>query len=104
MGREMEAASRDPIKVHVRFFAAPREALGQDRIETEIPTGTTVGELLDLLAEEHPVLQSYLRFVSVAVNRAYVGMGTELGDGDEVACLPPVGGGSSGNAPNEEVG
>ena len=81
------------IRIRVRFFAAPREALGVGEIEREIPAGTTVGELVELLTEEYPVLRAYTRFISVAVNRAYVGMQTELQDGDEVACLPPVGGG-----------
>jgi molybdopterin synthase sulfur carrier subunit len=81
------------IGVRVKFFAAPREALGIGEIEMGIPPGTTVGELIGLLTEEYPTLRSHTRFVSVAVNRAYVGMQTELHDGDEVACLPPVGGG-----------
>ncbi|RLC92437.1 MAG: hypothetical protein DRI79_00580 [Chloroflexi bacterium] len=81
------------ITVRVRFFAAPREALGTGEIEMEIPAGTTVGELMGLLMERYPALRPYTRFISVAVNRAYVGMQTELRDGDEVACLPPVGGG-----------
>lgn len=81
------------VRVRVRFFAAPREALGQGELEREVPAGTTVGELLGLLTEEYPLLHTYTRFLSVAVNRAYVGMQTVLRDGDEVACLPPVGGG-----------
>jgi molybdopterin converting factor subunit 1 len=81
------------IKVTVRFFAAPREAIGKAEIAKEIPAGTTVGELIDGLTEEYPVLRAYTRFISVAVNRAYVGMQTQLQDGDEIACLPPVGGG-----------
>ena len=81
------------IRVRVKFFAAPREAIGTGEIERELPAGSTVGELIDLLTEEYPVLRAYTRFISVAVNRAYVGMQTELHDGDEVACLPPVGGG-----------
>ena len=81
------------IRVRVRFFAAPREVLGTGEIEMEVPAGMMVGGLMDLLTEEYPALRPYTRFVSVAVNRAYVGMQTELRDGDEVACLPPVGGG-----------
>jgi len=88
-----EAMNNEQIRVRVRFFAAPREALGMGEIEIELPAGATVGELIDLLTEEYPVLRSYTRFISVAVNRAYVGMQTKLHDGDEVACLPPVGGG-----------
>jgi cyclic pyranopterin phosphate synthase len=81
------------VRVKVRFFAAPREALGTGEIGIELPAGTTVGELIGRLTAEHPVLRPYTRFISVAVNRAYVGMQTKLHDGDEVACLPPVGGG-----------
>lgn len=83
----------EQIRVRVKFFAAPREALGTGEMEMDIPAGTTVDELISILTEKHPVLRSYTRFVNVAVNRAYVGMQTTLHDGDVVACLPPVGGG-----------
>ena len=81
------------MKVRVKFFAAPREALGTSEIELEIPAGTAVAGLIDLLREKDPDLRTYTRFLSIAVNRAYVGMQTVLQDGDVVACLPPVGGG-----------
>ncbi len=81
------------MQLTVRFFAAPREALETDEIELEVPSGSTVEDLIDILRRRYPVLASYTRFLNVAVNRAYVGMHTELHDGDEVACLPPVGGG-----------
>lgn len=84
---------RSRIRVRVRFFAAPKEALGTDEIALELPAGSTVSDLIDVLRDEHPVLDAYTRFLNVAVNRAYVGMKTELHEGDEVACLPPVGGG-----------
>jgi molybdopterin converting factor subunit 1 len=85
--------NKDEITVRVKFFAAPREALGAQEIELTVPRGATVEQLIRSLTETHPVLRAYTRFLSVAVNRAYVGMQTELHDGDEVACLPPVGGG-----------
>ena len=81
------------IAVRIKFFAAPREAIGTGEIEKEVPAGSTVGELIELLTKEYPGLRPYTRFISVAVNRAYVSMQTELHDGDEIACLPPVGGG-----------
>lgn len=81
------------IRVKVKFFAAPREALGFDEIEIGVPSATTTGELIDRLTEQYPVLRPYARFINVAVNRAYVGTQTELQDGDEVAFVPPVGGG-----------
>lgn len=81
------------MKVKVRFLAVPPGTLRQSRMEVETEPGTTVGQLIQILAEEHPVLRSYTRFVSATVNRAYVGMQTELHDGDEVVYSPPVGGG-----------
>lgn len=81
------------MKVKVRFLAVPPGALERTRMEVEVPRGTTVGELINMLAEEYPVLRSYSRFVSAAVNRTIVGMQTELQDGDEVLYSPPVGGG-----------
>jgi molybdopterin synthase sulfur carrier subunit len=81
------------IHLKVKFFAAPREALGTDEVVLDMPAGSTVKDLIDTLRRRHPVLNRYTRFLSVAVNRAYVGMQTELHEGDEVACLPPVGGG-----------
>jgi molybdopterin converting factor subunit 1 len=85
--------SDDQIRVKVKFFAGPREALGMGEIEMMVPKGTRVSDLIERLVDEYPVLASYARFLNVAVNRAYVSMQRELHDGDEVACLPPVGGG-----------
>jgi molybdopterin converting factor subunit 1 len=81
------------ISVTVRVFAAPREALGTGELDLELAHGATVQDVIEYLVSLHPLLRAYTRFLSVAVNRSYVGMQTELCDGDEVALLPPVGGG-----------
>jgi molybdopterin converting factor subunit 1 len=81
------------MNVQVKFFAAPREALDESEIEIAIPERTTAAELIDLLIERYPVLRVHTRFLNVAVNKTYVSMQTELHDGDEIALLPPVGGG-----------
>ena len=90
--RAGESANQQ-ISIKVRFFAAPREALGKGEMEVTLPAGSTAADLIEHLKQEYPVLRAYTRFLSVAVNKAYVGWETELHDGDEVACLPPVGGG-----------
>jgi molybdopterin converting factor small subunit len=59
----------------------------------EVPEGTTVGGLIAILSEEHPVLRTYTRFVGASINRAHVGQQTRLKDGDVVLYTPPVGGG-----------
>ena len=81
------------MEIRVKFFAAPREALGQSELDVTLPDDATVTDLIEHLKAEYPILRAYTRFLSVAVNKTYVGWETELHDGDEVACLPPVGGG-----------
>jgi molybdopterin synthase catalytic subunit/molybdopterin synthase sulfur carrier subunit len=88
-----ETAEKTIFTVRVRFLAVPPGTLKSNRMEVEVTPGTTVGDLIKILADEYPVLYSYTRFVSAAVNRAYVGMQTELHEGDEVIYSPPVGGG-----------
>jgi molybdopterin converting factor subunit 1 len=81
------------MRVKVKFFAALREELGSAEMEQELPLGSTLHDLTSVLLERHPVLDRYLPSLHFAVNRKYVTGQTELGDGDEVALLPPVGGG-----------
>jgi molybdopterin converting factor subunit 1 len=79
------------IKVKVRFFAGPREKLGIGELEQELPVGATVQTLVDTLAGVYPDFGSFR--LKYAVNSAYVSLDAALHDGDEVACIPPVGGG-----------
>lgn len=81
------------MRVKVKFFAAPREAIGCSEIEQDLPAGATVRTLLDEIMAEYPVLSRHVEAMSMAVNRQYVGLDAELSDGDVVACVPPVGGG-----------
>ena len=79
------------MKVTVRFFAGPRERLGVRELVRELPVGGTVQSLVDDLVQAYPDLASFqLKF---AVNSTYVSPDTVLCDGDEIACIPPVGGG-----------
>jgi MoaD family protein len=79
------------MQVKVRFFAAPREMVGTSELVQELPAGATLQALMDTLIQAYPNLSSFtLKF---AVNLANASPETELHDGDEVACIPPVGGG-----------
>ena len=75
------------MRVTVRLFAGLREHAGRARLELE-----DVARVEDVwpalgLGDEPPGLL-------YAVNRSYVEPGRELADGDEVALIPPVSGGS----------
>ena len=79
------------MRITVRFFAIARETVGGALAEHTIPDGATLEDVSDLLFEDHPALREMrLRF---AVNSEYVASETVLHAGDEVACIPPVGGG-----------
>jgi molybdopterin converting factor small subunit len=82
-----------PGRVVVRLFGPAREAAGADRVEVELAAGATAGSALAALAAAHPGLAGLLPRSRVAVNLAYVDAGTRLAPGDEIAIVPPVGGG-----------
>lgn len=79
------------ICVRVRLFASYREAAGTRELQTPLPAGTRVCDLVDLLSVRLPSLRTAPGLV--AVNHAYVGPDFVLQDGDEAAFIPPVSGG-----------
>jgi MoaE-MoaD fusion protein len=77
----------ESVRVTVRLFAGLRERAGRGKLELEgVASVDDVWERLGL-GDEPPGLL-------YAVNRAYVTRGHLLRDGDEVALIPPVSGGS----------
>lgn len=79
------------MRVSVRCFASVRELIGVDKLEHTLSEGATLGDLRDMLFDAYPGLRHLgLQF---AVNATYAGAETFLHDGDEIACIPPVGGG-----------
>ncbi|MDI3316717.1 MAG: molybdenum cofactor biosynthesis protein MoaE [Bacillota bacterium] len=91
------------MRVSVRLFAGAAEAVGARQLELELAGGSTAGQLLDRLLEEHPALSRFGPSLLLAVNRRYAGRDAHLADGDEVALIPPVSGGSEGDPPAERL-
>lgn len=79
------------ICVHVRLFASYREAARTSRLDTPLPAGARVADLIDVLAVAIPSLRSTRGLL--AVNHEYVNAEAVLHDDDEVALIPPVSGG-----------
>lgn len=80
------------FRVTLRCFASVREVLGADVLPVDLPAGASVEDLRLQLGALHPAL---LRLpVAYAVNRDYARADTLLADGDEVAFIPPISGGS----------
>jgi molybdopterin synthase catalytic subunit len=82
------------IFVRLVSFGPLKAAFGEDGVWREVPAGLSVGGLMERLRVEGTVSEAALRSAAVAVNHAYAGMEQALEDGDEVAILPPVSGGS----------
>lgn len=82
------------MKVRVKLFAMLRERAGAGDVVHEIPDGCTVSELWRCLQSEYPGLSGVDLKLLYAVNSEYVERGHRLGEGDEVAFIPPVSGGS----------
>jgi molybdopterin synthase catalytic subunit len=79
------------VKVTLRCFAMIRELLGSERLEVELPEGSTLVTLKEHLAKDAPDL---LRLpFTAAVNQDYASEDRVLVDGDEVALIPPISGG-----------
>ena len=82
------------MHVRVLYFAVVRERLGRSEEAIELPPGATVGDLLDELCRRNEALPGLRRHLQVARNQALAPSDTALEDGDEVALIPPVSGGS----------
>jgi len=86
-------------QITLRYFAMIREAVGAESESRDVPEGTTAADVAADLGVRYPRLAPLLRAVPVMVNAAYADRTAPLGDGDEVAFIPPVAGGNSAAIP-----
>jgi molybdopterin converting factor subunit 1 len=79
--------------VRVLFFATLRDYVGSKSIELEIPSGTTVQGLTDLLVTKYTRLEKVKDSMMAAINREYAAVEQVIPEGAEIAFFPPVSGG-----------
>lgn len=84
--------------MQVLFFGQLKEVAGRERDTLELPEGARVSDLLRRCAEVSPALEPYYDVMAVALNQEYSEREAPLHDGDEVALIPPVSGGSGKGA------
>jgi len=80
--------------VTVRLFAMQRAAVGWRQHSLELGDDATVGDAWRQLLTDFPVLETGREHVLFARNAVYADAAEALHDGDEVAIIPPVAGGS----------
>jgi molybdopterin converting factor subunit 1 len=83
------------VHVQVLYFAMIRQRVGCDSETFELADGADVRAVRGAIAERHPELAGVLSRVATAVNRTIAADTVQLGDGDEIALIPPVAGGSA---------
>ena len=82
------------MQVTVRTFAILRE-LSADRTVVELASTARLEDAWAAMADRYPALRAHRSFVRAARAGAYADWEAPLADGDEVAFLPPVSGGST---------
>jgi molybdopterin converting factor subunit 1 len=83
------------MQVTVLFFGVLKEMLASESHQLELPTGATVESVLSHYHDLLPQPARLWASLAIAVNRDYAPRSQPLQEGDEVALLPPVSGGSS---------
>ena len=86
------------MKLDVLYFAVLRERIQLDHETVELPAGASVRDARAAIAARHPSVAALLPGVQFAVNRVVAADTRALADGDELALLPPVAGGSAPDA------
>jgi molybdopterin synthase catalytic subunit len=84
------------VKVRVRLFGSLREQAGQAMLEMVLEPGATAADLRDRLALDYPLVGTLGQRLAVSINLEHASYNDVLREGDEVALLPPVAGGSGG--------
>ena len=82
------------MRVTVLFFGVLKELLASESQTLTLPFGATVEAVLEHYRQLLPQQTNLWPALAIAVNRSYAARACPLRDGDEVALLPPVSGGS----------
>ncbi len=84
------------MQVTVKLFATYREVAGTKEMQVRLADRATLRDLLDAVYAEHPGLKGHEEAMLLAVNHEFAEPTARLREGDEVALMPPVSGGSGG--------
>jgi MoaE-MoaD fusion protein len=86
------------MRVRILVFGVLKDLIPESSASLELPDGARVCDLLNHHRKSFAQCDDLWRSLAVAVNREYVSADHALNEGDEVALLPPVSGGTVGVA------
>jgi MoaE-MoaD fusion protein len=92
------------MHIRVRLFAIQRELVGERHVDLDLADGATVGDGWTGLVARFPILAPGRDSVRFARNGDYADIADPLADGDELAVIPPVSGGSGTGPEHDPAG
>lgn len=84
------------MHARVLFFGMLKEVVGHAAEDAEFPAGADLRAVFECYAARFPQMRQMAASIVVARNQEFAELSTSLAEGDEVAFLPPVSGGSDG--------
>lgn len=82
------------MRVNVLFFGQLKDLAGRSQDLLELPGATRLQDIFNHYADQFPRMRELAPSIVMAVNQQFASSGQAVQDGDEVAFLPPVSGGS----------
>jgi molybdopterin converting factor subunit 1 len=92
------------MRVRVLFFGMLKDLVGRSSEDCDLPEASDLRSLFEVYAARHARLRELARSIVIARNQEFAELSTPLADGDEVAFLPPVSGGSGSSLELTENG
>jgi molybdopterin synthase catalytic subunit len=87
------------MQVTVLFFGLLKDLVGRPQEQLELPAGASLETVFQHYASQYPRLREMADSVALARNQEFTSPDALLHDGDEVALMPPVSGGSATASP-----
>lgn len=82
------------MRIKVLFFGLLRDLAGRAEETVEFPDGATIEQVWGSYASRYPALEPVRGSILMARNQEFAGAASPVSEGDEIAFLPPVSGGS----------
>jgi len=83
-----------PVRVRVLFFGMLKDIVGRSEEDIDVVAGASLSSVFDRYAHEFPKLAALAPSVVLALNHQFGERSAAVREGDEIAFLPPVSGGS----------
>lgn len=90
-------------RVRVLFFGQLKDLAGMSQDLLEVEDGGRLSDVFEHYASRSPALREFSRSILLSRNHEFAGREEAVRDGDEIAFLPPVSGGTAGRESRFQV-